>query len=254
MELIQMKVVSLMAGPSTRLMPLTNNCHKVLLEIGGKSLVEHQLAAFKEVGIKETVFVVGYKADLTKSKLGDCYHSIKITYVANPYYLTHNIDYSFYLAKDEVMGEDFIYLEADIFFHPNILKIIIDSRFENCLVVDPNPQSDMVDTLILGNNNKVTGLLFKEHGDLKSEIKQHKEVVGEPISLMKFNGEASRFLFNELQKSNFEGPMTLPRIFERCFQMEGMNYIEAKGYPWVQIDNYNDLKKARELYAHGLLP
>lgn len=241
-----------MAGRSSRLLPLTSGCHKVLLEIGGKSLVEHQLAAFKQVDITETVFVVGHQAELTRSKLGDCYQGIRIKYIFNPYYVTRNIDYSLYLAKDEVRQKDFIYMEADIFFHPHILKSIIDSSFDNCLVVDPNPQSAIVDTLVLGENNVVTGLMFKEHGDLSREIQENEEVVGEYIPLMKFSAEASRILFDELEQSSFEGPMRLPSIFERCFQIEGMNYIEAKGYPWVQIDNYDDLTKARKLYAHGL--
>ena len=191
------------------------------------------------------------KAELIKSKLGDHYDGINIKYLFNPHYSTRNIDYSLYLAKDEVIGEDFIYLEADIFFHPNILKIIVDSFFENCLIVDPNPKSDKVDTLVLGKSNKVTGLIFKDHGDLKNEIKEHAEVVGELVTLIKFNTEASRFLFNELEKSVFEGPTTLNRVFERCFQVKMMNYINASGHPWVEIDNYNDLKKARELFANG---
>ena len=245
---IQLKLVSLMAGSCARLLPLTTNCHKALLKIGQKTLVEHQLEAFKKVGIKETVFVVGHKADLTKLKVGNQHCGIKIKYLFNPYYSTRNINYSLYLAKDEVVGKDFLYLEADMFFHPDILKMLADSSFENCLVVDPNPQSDKVDTLVLGYDNIVTGLMFKNHGDLKKKIKE-QGVVGEFLSIIKFNAKTSRFLFNELKKSNFEGPLTLNFIFERCFQNYRMNYIETKGLPWVEIDNYNDLKKARKLYA-----
>lgn len=246
-----MKLVSLMAGSCLRLLPLTRDRHKVLLEIGGKSLVEHQLEAFKEVGIEEAIFVVGHKAELIQSKLGDHYNGIEIKYIPNPHYSTHNIDYSLYLAKEEVKGEDFIYFEADMFFHPKILKNIMDSCFENCLAVDSNPQSDMVDTLVLGVNNQVKGLIFKDHGDIKNILKE-PNVVGEFISIMKFNGKASLFLFNELEKSKFEGPITLNRVFERCFQIFPMHYIEAKGYPWVEIDNYNDLRKARRLRSEGL--
>ncbi len=239
-----------MAGSCARLLPLTANCHKVLLEIGGKSLIEHQLEAFREVGINEAVFVVGHKADLTELKVGDQYDGIRIKYLLNPYYLTRNINYSLYLTKDEVNGEDFVYFEADMFFHPLILKMLVDSCFENCLVVDPNPQSEKVDTLVLGNNSIVTGLIFKNHGDLKNKIKEHG-VVGEFLSIIKFNAKTSKVLFNELEKSNFEGPITLNLVFERCFQIARTNYIETKGYPWVEIDNYNDLKKARKLYADG---
>ena len=245
--LIRLKVVSLMAGSCTRLLPLTENRHKVLLEVGGKTLVEHQLEAFKEVGIKEAVFVVGHKADLIKLKVGNQYCGIKIKYLFNPHYSSRNINYSLYLAKDEVAGRGFVYLEADMFFHPDILKMLVDSCFENCLVADPTPQSDRVDTLVLGNNNIVTGLMFKNHGDIKKKIKEHG-VVGEFLSIIKFNGKASRFLFNELKRSNFEGPLTLNLIFERCFKIARTNYIETKGQPWVEIDNYNDLRKARKLY------
>ena len=156
------------------------------------------------------------------------------------------------MAKKEVKGKDFLYFEADMLFHPKILRNLIDSCFDNCLAVDSNPQSDMVDTLVLGDNNKVTGLIFENHGDIRNTLKE-PYVVGEFISMMKFNAKASIFLFNELEKSKFEGPITLNQVFERCFRVIPMHYIEAKGYPWVEIDNYNDLTKARRLHSEGVL-
>ena len=122
-----MKLVSLMAGSGRRLLPLTKDCHKVLLEIGEKSLVEHQLEAFREVGIRDVVFVVGHKAELIKSKLGDHHNGIRIKYIFNPHYSTYNVDYSLFLAKKEVKGKDFLYFEADMLFHPKILRNLIDS-------------------------------------------------------------------------------------------------------------------------------
>jgi len=249
-----MRVVNLMSGMSSRLRPLTNNHHKVLLTVGHKTLIEYQLDAFNDVGIKEVIFVVGYKAEKIKSKIGNRYKDVKIEYIYNPFYLTKNINYSLFLARKEIKGENFIYMEADLIFHPSILKEVINSNFKNCLIVDQSINSIKVDTLITGNNNKANGLLFKKHGHFDNEFrkKYKSKIVGEPILIIKFDSINSKFLFDELDNSNFEGSTTLYSIFDKCLKKFDMNYIITEK-SWIEIDNHYDLKKANKMFMDGKL-
>lgn len=247
-----MKLVSLMAGISSRLRPFTDHYHKVLIDIGGVSLIEHQIHAFKCAGLEEVIFIVGYKADMIISRLGENFKGIKIKYIYNEHFANRNINYSLYLAKKEVEGQEFIYMEGDLLFDPHILKMLVESPLDSCLVADPDPKSTMVDTVVLGNEGKVSGLLFKEHGDLREDIKDRFDIAGEMILLIKFSAMDSALLFNEIAQNSFEGSTTLYNIFEQCFTTTGMRYITSEGYQWVEIDDHDDLTRAREVTYPGI--
>ena len=63
---IDMKAVILAAGQGSRLRPAKPGVPKCLLEVGGKTLIEHQLAVIDAQGIRDVVAVVGYKNELIK--------------------------------------------------------------------------------------------------------------------------------------------------------------------------------------------
>ncbi|MDP3741486.1 MAG: sugar phosphate nucleotidyltransferase [bacterium] len=75
-----MQAVILAAGKGTRMGELTRDTPKPLLEVGGKSILEHDLEAMPDE-IDEVVLVVGYMGDKIKEKFGDKFGNIKITYV-----------------------------------------------------------------------------------------------------------------------------------------------------------------------------
>ncbi|MGY5864847.1 MAG: sugar phosphate nucleotidyltransferase [Candidatus Thorarchaeota archaeon] len=60
------KAVILAAGDSTRMLPLSANQPKHLLPIAGKPLIFHTLEALEKAGIKETLVVFGYHAELLR--------------------------------------------------------------------------------------------------------------------------------------------------------------------------------------------
>ena len=75
--------VFLMAGGfGTRLRPLTDNCPKPLLEIGGKPILETILESFVSSGFKNFYIAVHYLADQIKDYFGDGQRwGVQISYV-----------------------------------------------------------------------------------------------------------------------------------------------------------------------------
>ncbi|MBD3670069.1 MAG: CBS domain-containing protein [Gammaproteobacteria bacterium] len=75
-ELIKRKrydnwVILMAGGLGTRLRPLTNDCPKPLLQIGGKPLLETILEQFIENGFYNFYFAINYKGDMVKDYFGD---------------------------------------------------------------------------------------------------------------------------------------------------------------------------------------
>ncbi|MEX0924870.1 MAG: nucleotidyltransferase family protein [Candidatus Paceibacterota bacterium] len=75
-----MKAVILAAGRGKRMLHLTEDTPKPMLQVAGKTLLEHKIAMMPGE-IDEVVLVVGYHGDQVRSHFGDSYDGRKITYV-----------------------------------------------------------------------------------------------------------------------------------------------------------------------------
>jgi NDP-sugar pyrophosphorylase family protein len=64
-------VILMAGGLGTRLAPLTNDCPKPLLKVGGKPIVEIILESFVEQGFEQFFISINYRAQMVKQYLGD---------------------------------------------------------------------------------------------------------------------------------------------------------------------------------------
>jgi MurNAc alpha-1-phosphate uridylyltransferase len=69
-----MKAMILAAGRGERLRPLTDQCPKPLLPIGGKSMIEHSVTALVENGITDIIINLSYKGEQIRKSLGNGKH------------------------------------------------------------------------------------------------------------------------------------------------------------------------------------
>lgn len=75
-----MQAVILAAGRGKRMGHLTEHIPKPLIEVGGKTLMEHKLDAMPD-SVDEVIIVIGYLGDIIKKKFGERYGAMKLTYV-----------------------------------------------------------------------------------------------------------------------------------------------------------------------------
>jgi bifunctional UDP-N-acetylglucosamine pyrophosphorylase/glucosamine-1-phosphate N-acetyltransferase len=104
-----MQAVILAAGRGTRMGPLTEALPKPLLEVGGKTLLEHALRALPE-GV-EVVMVIGYLGHMIQSRLGASYDGKQLRYVEQNNPVGGTAD-ALWRAKDMLTNE-FIVMYAD---------------------------------------------------------------------------------------------------------------------------------------------
>ena len=79
---IPSKAVLLVGGKGTRLRPLTYKAPKALLEVRGKTVIEHLFDLLKKYGIRDIILCVGYMKEKIKEYLGDgSKFGVNITYV-----------------------------------------------------------------------------------------------------------------------------------------------------------------------------
>ena len=104
-----MQCVILAAGKGTRLKPLTDDCPKPLIKVGGKALLDHIVEALP-VFIDELIIVTGYLEEQIREHCGYNYYGRKVTYVHQAE--QKGTGHALWLCKD-LIKDRFLYLFAD---------------------------------------------------------------------------------------------------------------------------------------------
>jgi D-glycero-alpha-D-manno-heptose 1-phosphate guanylyltransferase len=75
-----MNAIILCGGLSTRLGDITKETPKILLEIGGKSILDWQLEKLKALGVKEVVLAAGHLAHVLHDTVGNSREGMELIY------------------------------------------------------------------------------------------------------------------------------------------------------------------------------
>lgn len=75
-----MQAVILAAGRGTRMGALTDTMPKPMLQVLGKSLIEHKLDVLPDT-VDEVIIVIGYRGDFIRATFGDSFGGRRIRYV-----------------------------------------------------------------------------------------------------------------------------------------------------------------------------
>ncbi len=185
-----MKAIILAAGEGKRLRPLTLKNPNVLVEVCGKSILEHNLDALD--GTADTaIIVVGYLKEQIMNKFGLRYKNIKISYAIQKELLGtgHAIMQAAPLLKE---GEEFIIIPGDDLFSKEDIKRCANHNYsiltaeaehpEQFGVIEEkegiivgieekpeNPKTNLVSTGLWKMDTKIIGLMKKQEKTKRNE-------------------------------------------------------------------------------------
>ncbi len=126
-----MKAIVIAAGQGSRLRPYTDDRPKCMVEVGGRPILHHQIAAFQAAGINDIVVIRGYKGRRIQPP-----HGVRgVRFVDNPDFLNNNILESLFCAGDELTG-DVVISYGDIVYHPAVVTGLLDTFTPATLIVD----------------------------------------------------------------------------------------------------------------------
>jgi len=234
-----MKCVVLAAGEGKRMHPLTFTRPKVMLQIAGKPILEWNVLNAIMAGIKEFVFVIGYKSEMVRDYFGDGEKwNISIEYVNQGKALgtAHAI------GMVERFVDDFIVLCGDtIFGSQDIINISKNEISIGLLEVENAEEYGIVET--------------KEKNVVKIYEKMNK-----PFSniinagIYHFNKE----IFNYIRKTDKSprGEYEVTDSINKLVQREEMKGIYLKEwrdvvYPWHLLDANEEILKKTEKKIDG---
>lgn len=230
------KAVIVAAGVSARMGDLARDTPKCFLTIAGKPLISYSLACLHTYGIDNIAFVVGHQREQFPAHLGDEY-----TYIYDPLHMGNML--SFWFAKDFVKGEDFLYLHADLLYHPVILSQVIDADAPIVLSVEQTDcDSEMMKVKVEGSD------LVESSKDIPIE-----EAFGEWTGIAKFTSHGFNEYLVEVEKLLVEQQF---RVYDTAAMSRLANRLPGiiqvatfRALPFIEIDYPEDLTRAKtEIY------
>lgn len=235
-----MKAIILAAGFGSRLRPLTNDVPKCMVEVNNVKIIEKQLSNLISNGIKlkDIVIVTGYKTEKLENYLNQVYKGINI--IVNKDYETTNNMYSLYMTKDFVKNDEFLLMNADVYYDNDIIKELLAFKHSNAIVCDNGRYIE--------ESMKIT----KENGVIRhiSKAISEEDSYGVSIDVYKLSYKAGQELFkianhiiNEEKNLNSWTEVALDILLKK----EDFYSMDMK-YKWVEIDNHEDLKYAESIF------
>jgi len=238
------KALILAAGIGQRLGEASGGGPKCLLEIGGRSLLARQLEQLAACGIEQVVVATGHRADLIAQALERIETTLDITLVHNPDYTEGSVVSLWTLREHLAAGEALLLMDADVLYHPGILRRLTGTSLPNCFLLDRDfePGEEPV-KLCLRDGRLVE---FRKQPDPALRW----DLAGESVGFFRFEPRMAARLAQRCEHYVATGRREQP--YEEAIRdlllasPDEFGFEDITGLPWIEIDFPGDLARARE--------
>mgnify|MGYP001217454743 CR=1 FL=1 len=133
-----MKAIILNSGIGKRMGKLTENKPKCLVEIiDGVTILRRQIEILYKLGIDDFIITTGPYEEKIRAELSSCFSGLKIEFVNNNQYESTNYIYSISLIP-KLNCDEIIILHGDLVFDEGIIERVLNSDYDNSVVVNSN--------------------------------------------------------------------------------------------------------------------
>lgn len=233
-----MKAVILVAGVSRRLFPLTEYRPKCLLEVDGKTILDYQLDAVRAAGIREVCLVVGYRREQIREHALQRYPDMEFTFRVNHHFFETNTAYSLWLAGEEFLDRDLVYLNGDVLFEPRLLRRVVEARATAALAVEAKPCGEE-EVKVLADADGRIRRIGKELDPAAT--------LGEFIGVARFTAPFTAWFYQALDRLIHEGQRNayFEAALDRMAAEHALSVVDVTDLPCIEIDFPEDYESAR---------
>jgi choline kinase len=237
-------VIILNAGQGKRLLPLTKEKPKCLVEVSGQPMMAWQLQALSGFDLGRVTIVTGFGADQVDKHLDAVKTTnLDVQTIFNPDYDKADNLVSCWAARRE-METDFLLLNGDTLFRPEVLARLLAS--------DPAPVTVTID-------RKAT----YDADDMKVQCEGARlRRIGKDVPLTTADAEAIGILYcrgdgSRLFREGLEEAVAKPdpgvrwylSVVDRLAKQGAVEVASVEGLEWIEIDDQDDLQQAAQVVA-----
>jgi len=235
-----MKAIIYAAGRGTR---LQSDSPKILLEFGGRTLLEWHALRLREAGIREIVLVTGHLREQIAELLPAicAQHDLAVREIVNPRFHEGSVlSLKVSLPEIEDSSEPVLLMDADVFYPTGVLDRLIGSSYDTALLLDREFSTDDDDPMLVPVKNG-------RPIDFRKQWSGNADFVGESIGFFKIAPVDFPLLIKEIRaRSRGSGCADSYDDVLRVLVLAGrFGYEDVSGLPWIEIDFPADVIRAR---------
>jgi len=237
----------LAAGAGRRLRPYTDTLPKALVPVDDETtILDLTLSNFSKVGLKDVAVIVGYKSEAVENRKKDLEsrHSVNLELIFNDKAEEWNNAYSLWCARD-LFSQGFLLANGDTVHPVGVQETLLANRGPAILLavdtVKKLAEEEMKLTIdCAGNLAKITKLMDPQ------------SAFGEYIGLTLVEPEAAEKLTSALETTWKLNPdLYYEDGYQEYVDRGGVINLQPIGdVSWVEVDNHDDLAKARSIACH----
>lgn len=218
---------------------------KCLMEFGGRSLIARHLDLLYRFGIRTMDLVLGYRAQAVIDHIATLDSRPDVAFHFNPRYELGSV--LSLLAAGEALrsGRDILLMDADVLYHPEILRRLVETPVENCFLLDRDFEPGDEPVKIALHDNQIVDFRKQLPGGLDFDG------IGESVGFFRFGPRAAECIADECARYESEGLGDAPHeealrdVLLSCPLAFG--FEDITGLPWVEIDFPEDVARARDV-------
>lgn len=233
-----MNAILLCAGLGSRLLPLTAERPKCLIEVGGRTILEHQVEALRAAGVRRITVVGGYRFDQLERFVEDRWAAEeRPELVFNPFFAVASSIGSVWAARHRLDSE-FCLLNGDTVYDPALVADGL-SRLEPGLnlFVEPIAAAEHDDMLVRIADERVIAV----GKDLSPLLAHHRS-----LGFVAWRGEGAERYGRGLRSviGEVDGTHAFHHaIVDRIAREEGVHAVSFEGGQWTEIDRPEDIAR-----------
>lgn len=237
----------LAAGAGRRLRPYTDTLPKALVPVDDETtILDLTLSNFSKVGLKDVAVIVGYKSQAVEDRKKDLEsrHGVNLELIFNDKAEEWNNAYSLWCARD-LFSQGFLLANGDTVHPVGVQETLLANRGPAILLavdtVKKLAEEEMKLTIdCAGNLANITKLMDPQ------------SAFGEYIGLTLVEPEAAEKLTASLETTWKLNPdLYYEDGYQEYVDRGGVINLQPIGeVSWVEVDNHDDLAKARSIACH----
>ena len=217
---------------------------KVLLEIGGRSLLEWHALRLREVGMNVAVLVTGFRREEIARLRPEisARHSVNIRELSNERFTEGSVlSLAAALREFEGTSEPILLMDADVLYPTEMLDRLIRSSHPTALLIDRDYSTHDDDPVLVPVKD---GRPF----EFRKQWTGKAELVGESIGFFKIDPRDFPLLVEETHARSAGSNVrdSYDDVLRAMVLAGRFGHEDVTGVPWTEIDFPEDLIRARD--------
>ncbi|EIZ79149.1 nucleotidyl transferase [Novosphingobium sp. Rr 2-17] len=236
--------ILLSAGQGSRLLPLTAERPKCLIDFSGRSLIEWQIEMLARGGVRRIDVVTGFMTDMLEEHLNAIHDPrVEITVRFNPFFKVADNLGSCWIAREAMHG-DFLILNGDTLVSEDIVARVQEDN--------PWPVAVTVDVKANGYDSDDMKVERTADGRLVhiGKTLTAAQSNAESIGFLAFRGQGAD-LFRETVRQAMRTPEGVQhwylKVIDSIAPTGQVGTVSIEGMEWAEVDFLNDIEIATKL-------